>query len=427
MPADRIFLSHRQTAAIAGAGLAAALVFAADGRGDFPAEYTIEPLLPPGAPHSVSARGLYDDGTLGIEVSKGDSNSVGDVEAWVRFPDGTWLEADIPAGNNQINQLGAIGPDGTMYGTWRVDNNIFDQRAFKFTPDGTFTDIGRLPNAAGSPSNTFFNTATAEYAACRTANVGYVYRTSDSEIIELPTIQSTGLATAFGSNADNRLVGISPSPDGSRATLWRKDGNDEFEAINMGLPADPIPDATSTARGVNNLDVAVGYTGTFTENDAFIWNEDDGMEVLPRIESQFSHFAYDISDEGVAVGYRAISTSNIGAVIWDSTTGDGYDLQPLVQNDEGWHLLDAQYINAGGQIMGRGILHGLHTVYLLTPVDEAIPGDLTGDGTVGGADLGILLSEWGPCDDCDDCPADLTGNCNVGGADLGVLLSNWTN
>ncbi len=57
---------------------------------------------------------------------------------------------------------------------------------------------------------------------------------------------------------------------------------------------------------------------------------------------------------------------------------------------------------------------------------EPTPGDLTGDGTVGGADLGILLSEWGPCDDCDDCPADLTGDCEVGGADLGVLLSNWT-
>ncbi len=55
-----------------------------------------------------------------------------------------------------------------------------------------------------------------------------------------------------------------------------------------------------------------------------------------------------------------------------------------------------------------------------------IDGDLTGDGTVGGADLGILLSEWGPCDDCDDCPADLTGDCEVGGADLGSLLSNWT-
>ncbi len=58
---------------------------------------------------------------------------------------------------------------------------------------------------------------------------------------------------------------------------------------------------------------------------------------------------------------------------------------------------------------------------------DTIPGDLTGDGTVSGADLGVLLSEWGPCSDCEDCLADLTGDCEVGGADLGVLLSNWTN
>ena len=55
-----------------------------------------------------------------------------------------------------------------------------------------------------------------------------------------------------------------------------------------------------------------------------------------------------------------------------------------------------------------------------------VPGDLTGDGTVGGADLGVLLSHWGTCDDCEDCPADLTGDCKVDGADLGVLLSKWT-
>ena len=56
---------------------------------------------------------------------------------------------------------------------------------------------------------------------------------------------------------------------------------------------------------------------------------------------------------------------------------------------------------------------------------EICPADLTGDGAVGGADLGVLLSEWGDCPDPDDCPADLTGNGSVAGADLGVLLSEW--
>ncbi len=75
--------------------------------------------------------------------------------------------------------------------------------------------------------------------------------------------------------------------------------------------------------------------------------------------------------------------------------------------------------NPGNRIDNASVVAAINTLC-------SVPGDLTGDGVVGGADLGVLLSEWGPCDDCDDCPADLTGDCDVGGADLGVLLSNWT-
>jgi len=50
------------------------------------------------------------------------------------------------------------------------------------------------------------------------------------------------------------------------------------------------------------------------------------------------------------------------------------------------------------------------------------PADLTGDGIVGGADLGQLLNAWGSCP---GCPADLTGDGIVNGADLGALLNAW--
>jgi len=47
-------------------------------------------------------------------------------------------------------------------------------------------------------------------------------------------------------------------------------------------------------------------------------------------------------------------------------------------------------------------------------------GDLNGDGTVDGADLGILLNAWGHSG-----PGDLDGNGVVDGADLGLLLNAW--
>jgi hypothetical protein len=46
--------------------------------------------------------------------------------------------------------------------------------------------------------------------------------------------------------------------------------------------------------------------------------------------------------------------------------------------------------------------------------------DLNGDGSINGADLGILLGAWGTNG------ADITGDCVVNGADVGALLGAWT-
>lgn len=64
---------------------------------------------------------------------------------------------------------------------------------------------------------------------------------------------------------------------------------------------------------------------------------------------------------------------------------------------------------------------GFAYVFNLTPV----LGDVNCDGSVGVADLLILLGSWGPCGDCKDCPADLDGDCVVGVKDLLILLGNW--
>jgi len=54
------------------------------------------------------------------------------------------------------------------------------------------------------------------------------------------------------------------------------------------------------------------------------------------------------------------------------------------------------------------------------------PADLNGDGSVDGADLGLLLLDWGPCAPGVPCAADLNGDGVVDGEDLGVLLTAWT-
>lgn len=52
-------------------------------------------------------------------------------------------------------------------------------------------------------------------------------------------------------------------------------------------------------------------------------------------------------------------------------------------------------------------------------------GDLTGSGSVGVADLLLLLDAWGACGDCNACPADLTGDCTINVMDLLLLLDHW--
>lgn len=68
--------------------------------------------------------------------------------------------------------------------------------------------------------------------------------------------------------------------------------------------------------------------------------------------------------------------------------------------------------------------------YLMTFMVRAVPaqgalGDLDCSGTIDGADLGVLLSQWGPCPRSEACPGDLDGDGIVDASDIGVLLAAW--
>lgn len=67
------------------------------------------------------------------------------------------------------------------------------------------------------------------------------------------------------------------------------------------------------------------------------------------------------------------------------------------------------------------------TLIDLSEFSGNIVGDLNGDGTVDGADLGLLLGNWGPCVPPNlECLGDLNCDKVVDGADLGILLGSWT-
>ena len=55
------------------------------------------------------------------------------------------------------------------------------------------------------------------------------------------------------------------------------------------------------------------------------------------------------------------------------------------------------------------------------PFETPCPEDIDGNGTIDGADLGLLLGAWGT----PDADADINGDGTVNGADLGLLLGAW--
>lgn len=76
-------------------------------------------------------------------------------------------------------------------------------------------------------------------------------------------------------------------------------------------------------------------------------------------------------------------------------------------------------LDAQPRVVGASVDLGAYEQALKSP---ACPADLSGDGTVGGIDLAMLLGDWGPCP---GCAADFNGDGSVTGLDLAILLGAW--
>ena len=122
-------------------------------------------------------------------------------------------------------------------------------------------------------------------------------------------------------------------------------------------------------------------------------------------------FALDVSDPDIA---QYIATAIDGGRLFLSVASLFETEQQGAGTFPTFYTKENPFVTLGLQEAGR-----LTIVLAIGPA-----ADLNGDGVVDGADLGALLSAWGPCND--PCPADLNGDGMVDGADLGVLLSEWS-
>lgn len=161
----------------------------------------------------------------------------------------------------------------------------------------------------------------------------------------------------------------------------------------------------------------------------------DGARACMWTSSPQSHV--DLHPQGASLSHASITRKGIilGDATFDGSVQFGYwslgspgftELGSLLTSADysSISIADLQIDDDGTfTLVGSGYhLAHARTEALMWTSSAAVFGDLDGDGTVDGADLGLLLSLWGTGDPV----ADLDGSGVVDGADLGLLLGAWT-
>lgn len=144
-----------------------------------------------------------------------------------------------------------------------------------------------------------------------------------------------------------------------------------------------------------------------------LWTWDDGSG--PALHAGGSGISLEDASQGLLARFDGSGWSIAAPSWWPGPVHVG-------------KVVDGSPVGSSTLYIGGNFLSSWHgDAYLAAwegcpVVAPPIPGDLNGDGVVNGADLGQLLSEWGPCA---GCVSDLNGDGVVNGADLGSLLSSW--
>jgi hypothetical protein len=177
--------------------------------------------------------------------------------------------------------------------------------------------------------------------------------------------------------------------------------------------------------------------GSSTATDgAFVYREGSGVEILgmlPQNTSPATSGALDASEDGsIIVGFQREGfggSQQFKASVWTQETGL-IELKTYL-NDMGANIPAAFTLAAGMSISDDGRVFcgwGYEGLFFAQEAWVAVieggndcPADFDGDGTVGGGDLGLMLSAWGS----DDATFDLDGSGTVNGGDLGLFLSFW--
>ncbi len=241
----------------------------------------------------------------------------------------------------------------------------------------------------------------------------------------LPAIAAFGVATGFTDEMEiDQGWTVGGAGDAATAGLW-------VRADPVGTTAQPEDDHTVTG-------VRCWITGNGAVGGAVGAADIDGGQTTltsPVFDATvvdtpyISYWRWYSNNAGAAPNEDSmpVEISNNGGTTWVS-------LEVVSENAGAWVQKNFRIADvlaptsamrirfrASDVLSGSVVEAGVDDVKLYGyDCTAARPADLNGDGTVDGADLGILLGNWG-----NSGAGDIDGNSQVDGADLGALVADW--
>jgi probable HAF family extracellular repeat protein len=308
-----------------------------------------------------------------------------------------------------------INGSGSFVGSWRTSG--FSDHAFLHTEEDGLLDLGTLGG--------FWSQAKAINGAGLVVGQSY-----DARLRLRAFAWEKGVMTDLGALGG----GWSSANDVNEAgvVVGSAQGSDLWARAFRTAPDRSLVDiqtlagaVTSEALLVNDAGMIAGTWSDGVEERFFVHDEVRGMVDIGRLESTETLILggpIELNEAGTLAGVSFTSLYEAVAWVWFEKTGF-HRLNDLVAGPEVITINAVAGLNDAGQIAVTGFAPGSFTARaaVLAPVDAA---DLDADGTIGFADLIVLLGAWGPC--ADECLADIDGSGTVGFADLLALLAAWS-
>ena len=250
-------------------------------------------------------------------------------------------------------------------------------------------------------------------------------------------INTAGTAVGWAVKYDNLGVSF-----GQRAVRWDASGTVATELGNLGTDTNDVTQNSAVA--INDAGTVVGYANMYDGSGESLGIRAVRWDASSTVATELGNLGTNdgvtetnvsaINDVGIAIGYADDydgSGTNLGerAVYW-GLDGVAVDLNTLVDPVSGWTLNQAHAISNTGWIGGSGAFDpdgtGGQEAYarlflIQVTAPSSLPGDYSGNGTVGPEDYNLWKANYGSTE---DLAADGNGDGRVNAADYTVWRNN---